>query len=134
MKDLTCPPCTGMLKHFTNSRPRLPLSSCLQRIRFRGSTRGHSGHLSSGTSPYFGHFEGAAELELDISTVQRCRASPPPEKKQSTMGERGMVGQASNGTGWAQGWHLGAASRRKTAPTWIRCGSHEHVEKRWVPR
>ena len=72
-ETLTFPAC-GMLSHFTNSRPTFPLSELTQTKRFRGSMRGQSGHLVSGTTPYRGHDGWEAELELDIS---RCRASSP---------------------------------------------------------
>ena len=84
-RDLTLPslPAIVLLKHFTNSRPRLPLSSVLVTHRLRGSGRGQSGHLVSGTGPYCGHFECVAEEE-DI-----CDRSPEKRK----IGERGSNGR-----------------------------------------
>ena len=90
--DLTLPslPAIGLLKHFTNSRPRLPLSSLLVTNRLRGSGRGQSGHLVSSNGPYCRHFECMAE------EVYICARLPEKRK----IGERGwMGGGGRTGTG-----------------------------------
>uniref|UniRef100_N1R5M4 Disease resistance RPP13-like protein 4 n=1 Tax=Aegilops tauschii TaxID=37682 RepID=N1R5M4_AEGTA len=59
--------------HFTNSRPRLPLSSLLVTNRLRGSGGGQSGHLVSSTGPYCRHFECVAEEPFARTTSHSCQ-------------------------------------------------------------
>src|SRR4051812_47771570 len=71
-------PRSGLLSHFTNSRPMLPFLSVDVTSRFRGAVRWQSGHLLIGTTPYRGH-ERWEETELDIPR-RRCRTCSPEKK------------------------------------------------------
>ena len=66
--DLTFP-ASGLLSHFTNSRPWFPFFSDMVVKRFSGAMRGQSGHLVIGSEPYRGHDDGEAELDMDISRL-----------------------------------------------------------------
>ena len=65
---------SGLLLHFTNSRPKLPLLSSLEVNLFSSAVHGESGHRSMVTGPYWGHEGREAEVELDISSRRRRRS------------------------------------------------------------
>ena len=79
----TCPslPVCLLLKQLTYPRPRLPFSSVLLTQCLRASGRLQSGHRVSGTTPYRGHCDRAAE-ETDI-----CASSPEKRERRMRQGE-----------------------------------------------
>jgi hypothetical protein len=64
--DLTFPG-SGLLYHFRNSRPKLPLSSLIVTNRFNSVARVRSGHLVISSAPYLNHEGQEAQLEVDIN-------------------------------------------------------------------
>ena len=93
--DLTCP--SGLLSHFTNSRPRLPFLFDCEVNRTNGATRSQSGHGNMGTGPCWGHEGREAELENDIS---RRRSRRIAEER----GDNGGRARASLCVGGEGGW------------------------------